>query len=149
MRKIFVTLLGIFAIVFAINAKDQPKKLNELPAITQQFLKKHFADKQFSYATQDTDLFDREYKVIFTDGDKIEFDRKGNWKDIECKKSPNGIPAAIIPATIRTYLAENYKDSKVVSIEYDKDSNDGYEIKLASGLELKFNKKGNFIRIDN
>lgn len=149
MKKIFVTLVCILAVVFAANAKDKPKKLTELPATAQQFLKKYFEDKQFSYATQDTDLFDGEYKVVFTDGDKVEFDSKGNWKDIECKKSINGVPAGIIPAAIKQYLDQNHKDSKVVEIEYDKNIKGGYEVKLIPELELKFNKNGKFIGIDS
>lgn len=148
MKKIFVALLFILTVVFAANAKDEPKKLNELPATAQQFLKKYFEDKQFSYAIQDTDLFDGEYKVVFTDGDKVEFDSKGNWKDVECKKSFNGVPAGIIPDAIKKYLAQNYKDSKVVAIEYDRGVKGGYEVKLVPQLELKFDKNGKFIRID-
>lgn len=149
MKKILATLLCIFAVAVTTQAKDQPKQLTELPSVAQQFLKKHFADKQLSHASQDTDMFDGEYKVVFTNGDKVEFDRQGNWQDIECKQSPNGVPTAIIPSAIKKYLTQNYKNSKVVTIEYNSGISDEYEVKLASGVELQFNKKGDFMRIDD
>lgn len=149
MKKILATLLCIFAIAVTAQAKDEPRKLTELPSSAQQFLKKHFADKQLSHASQDTDMFDGEYKVVFTNGDKVEFDSKGNWQDVECKNSPSGVPSAIIPSAIKKYLAQSYKDSKVATIEYDSGMNGGYDVKLSSGLELQFNKKGDFLRLDD
>lgn len=149
MKKILATLLCTFAVVFAANAEDKPINLSQLPAVAQQFIKTHFADKQFSYATKDTDLFDGEYKVVFANGDKVEFDSKGNWNDIECRQSPEGVPAAIIPASIKQYLAQNYKTAKVLDIEYDKEFKSTYEVKLNTGMELKFNKQGVLVGIDD
>lgn len=149
MKKILATLLCTFAVVFAANAEDKPINLTQLPAVSQQFIKKHFSDKQFSYATKDTDLFDGEYKVVFADGDKVEFDSKGNWNDVECRQSAEGVPAAIIPASIQKYLTQHYKTAKVVDIEYDKEFRSMYEVKLNTGLELKFDKQGTLVGIDS
>lgn len=149
MKKILATLLCTFAVVFAANAEDKPINLTQLPAVAQQFIKKHFSDKQFSYATKDTDLFDGEYKVVFADGDKVEFDSKGNWNDVECRQSAEGVPAAIIPASIQKYLTQHYKTAKVVDIEYDKEFRSMYEVKLNTGLELKFDKQGTLVGIDS
>lgn len=149
MKKILATLLCTFAVVFAANAEDKPINLTQLPAVAQQFIKKHFSDKQFSYATKDTDLFDGEYKVVFADGDKVEFDSKGNWNDVECRQSVEGVPAAIIPASIQKYLTQHYKTAKVVDIEYDKEFRSMYEVKLNTGLELKFDKQGTLVGIDS
>ncbi len=148
MKKMLITLLGALTLVSVATAKDQPRKLNEMPATAQQFLQKHFADKQLSYATQDTDLFDGEYKVVFTNGDKVEFDRKGNWQEVECKRDPAGVPAAIIPAAIRNYLTSNFSNAKVKAIEFNKEIRKGYEVKLDNGLELEFSQSGEFIRLD-
>lgn len=146
MKKILATLLCTFAIAFAANAEDKPITVTQLPTVSQKFLKTHFAGKQVSFATKDTDLFDGEYKVVFDNGDKVEFDSKGNWKDVECLHSE--VPAAIIPATVKNYLAKNYKTAKVVDIEYDKEFKSTYEVKLNTGLELKFDKQGTLVGID-
>ena len=85
----------------------------------------------------------KSYEVIFTNGDKVEFDNKGNWEEVNCKYS--AVPAAIIPATIQKYVTTNYPDAKILKIERDKKD---YEVKLSNRTELKFDLKFNLIDID-
>ena len=82
--------------------------------------------------------------VIFTDGNKVEFDKKGNWTEVNCKFSV--VPQGIIPAPIQKYVTTNYADAKILKIERDKAD---YEVKLSNGWELKFDSKFNLIDIDN
>lgn len=71
----------------------------------------------------------------------MEFDKKGNWKEIDCKLS--AVPAKLIPAKIASYLKSNYPGVKVLKLEK---GNNEYEVNLANGMEITFNK--NFVVID-
>ena len=91
----------------------------------------------------ESDFFYKSYEVIFTNGDKVEFDNKSNWEEVNCKYS--SVPTAIIPAAIQKYVATNYPDAKILKIERDKKD---YEVKLSNRTELKFDLKFNLIDID-
>ena len=81
--------------------------------------------------------------VVRKNGDKIEFDRKGEWTDIDCKYS--AVPTGIIPAPIAKYVADNYPDNKIVQIERDTRST---EVKLDNRMEIKFDKQHRVIEMD-
>ncbi len=143
-RTIF--LLAIFAsistTVFADN--DKPITIDQLPASAKQFINNYFSNSKVSFAKMETDLFDKSYEVIFTDGNKVEFNKNGEWTDVDCKFTQ--VPEGIVPQKIKDYIVTNYKDTKIVEIDHDRKD---YEIKLSNGLELKFDLKFNLIGIDN
>ena len=56
------------------------------------------------------------------------------------------VPGEIVPPEIARYVGQNYPKQRIVSI--DKESG-GYEVELSNGLDLKFNKAGQFKRIDD
>lgn len=114
-----------------------------MPQPAQQFIKQHFADSKVALAKMESDFFYKSYEVIFTNGDKVEFDNKGNWEEVNCKYS--FVPTAIIPAAIQKYVTTNYPDAKILKIERDKKD---YEVKLSNRTELKFDLKFNLIDID-
>ncbi|MDR1895394.1 MAG: PepSY-like domain-containing protein [Prevotellaceae bacterium] len=144
MKKISL-LLVCFAITTAAFAdKDKAISVDKLPAGAKQFIETHFAASKVALAKVETDFMDKTYKVVFVDGSKVEFNRKGEWKDVDCKYSQ--VPSAIIPQKIREYVIANHPDAKI--IEIDRDRRD-YEIKLHNGLELKFDLKFNLIDIDS
>ena len=84
------------------------------------------------------------YDVVFTNGYKVEFDKKGNWQEVDC--NVDAVPTAIIPAAIRTYIQQNYANSLIVQIDKDRH---GYSIELNNGLDLDFDSDGKFRRIDD
>ena len=43
--------------------------------------------KSTACAVMESDWFDKSYDVIFTNGDKLEFDKKGVWTEVNCKYS--------------------------------------------------------------
>lgn len=146
MKKMILSLvMGTIALttVSTALASDKAVTINQLPQKAQQFIKQHFAQNTLSYAKQDTDMFDGEYEVVFTDGVKLEFEKNGDWKNVECKKTE--VPAAIISQPIKDYVAKNHAATKIVKIERESKE---CEVKLSDGRELKFNLKGNFIRYD-
>ena len=144
MKKLVLFLVCLFAIQAAVWADDdKPIKVEQMPQRTQQFIKKHFSDSSIALAKMESGFFSKSYDVIFTNGNKAEFDKKGEWKEIDCKYSQ--VPTGIIPTAIQNYVNKQYPNTKVLKIEKD---DRGYEVKLSNGWELKFDKKFNVIDID-
>lgn len=135
---------ALFVRTAAFADLEKPVTLAQLPAAAQQTIKKHFADRQIALAKVEIEVFGKTYDVIFTNGEKIEFDSKGQWRDIECRQSR--VPAALIPAAIANYVKKNYPQTTILKIERDRRS---YEIELSNRLELKFNNSFQLIDIDD
>ncbi len=145
MKRIILSLTALMlAAGTAFADNDKPITVDQLPAAAKQFIGKYFADAKVSYAKMDTELFDKSYEVVFTEGNKVEFDSKGEWKDVNCKFTK--VPEGIVPQQIANYVATNYKEAKIVQIDRDKHD---YELKLNNGLELKFDLKFQLIGIDD
>ncbi|PIF31170.1 putative PepSY-like beta-lactamase-inhibitor [Flavobacterium sp. 9] len=143
--KLNLTICLIAGLIFGLSANAQKTviKKEALPANAQAFLKTHFGSKKPSYILEDKEILSTEYKVQFDNKTEIEFDKKGNWKEVDAKD--NKIPSSIIPKKIASYVKANFPKEKITKIEL---GSSGYETKLTNGLELKFNLKGDFTKID-
>lgn len=144
MKQILLALVCFFSVqAMAWTDEDKPITVSQLPQTAQQFIKKHFASHKVALAKMDHDIFNKSYDVIFTNGDKIEFEGNGKWSEVKCPK--NGVPGAIVPEQIKNYVQNHYKGTKILSIEKDKTT---YEVKLSNNFELKFNKAFKLMDID-
>ncbi len=128
----------------AIADNDKPISISQLPATAQQVIKKHFGKKKVALAKQESGLFEKSYDVVFNNGEKVEFDRKGNWTEINCKLS--SVPTGLVPAKITQYVKSTYPGAKILEIEKD-DSQ--YEVKLSNMLEVTFNRNFQVVDIDD
>lgn len=145
MKKIvflFVSLFVMNLVAFADN--DKPIQVSEMPKDAQQFIKNHFANQSVALAKMETDFLDKSYDVIFTNGDKVEFDKKGKWTKVDCEHTQ--VPSEIVPVAIQQYVSKNYPDAKVIKIELT--DRKGYEVDLSNGLDIEFDKKMNVRKID-
>ncbi|MXO06206.1 PepSY-like domain-containing protein [Flavobacterium sp. HBTb2-11-1] len=141
--KLAVYVIAGLMLGFSANAQKTVIKKEALPANAQTFLKTHFGSKKPSYILEDKEILSTEYKVQFDNKIEIEFDKKGNWKEVDAKTGK--VPKSIIPKKIASYIKANFPKEDVTKIEIE---TSGYETKLTNGLELKFNMKGDFIKID-
>lgn len=145
MKKITAIILSLAACwVMAACSGERPVELNGLPEQAQQFLETYFADAPVAYARQSKGQIDKEYKVVFIDGGKIEFSRRGQWKEIECRSG--ALPAGIVPQPIADYVASNYDAVSVNKIERLRR---GFEVGLSNRLELKFDRDFRLTEIDD
>lgn len=145
MKKLFVLFLCVATLPFIAKAdNDKAIQFNQLPQMAQQFIQKNFTSTKVSYVKEESEFMDKTYDVIFANGDKVEFNKKGEWKEINCKF--NQVPASVIPALIQKHITENHPNTTVKKIEKDKR---GYEVKLSNGLELYYNKQFNFVGMDD
>ena len=142
MKKI-VFILMAFVMTLWIPAQadnDRVISFDQLPAQAQTMLKKHFADKVPLIVTMDFD----DYKIMYQSGEKVEFDKKGNWKEIECKAS--AVPEALVPEQIKAYAKKAFPAAKIIKLDRDRR---GYDMKLNNGMEVEFDKKFKVVEIDD
>lgn len=148
MKRIFrILMIAICCMVscnMAANAgNDKPISVNALPAKAQTLLNNHFNSQKVMLATIESGVVSRSYDVVLQNGTKLEFDKKGNLTEINCKQGI--VPALLIPQTIKNYLKDNYAGQSVKKIEMNKNE---YEVELTNGLDLTFNKHFQLIDID-
>lgn len=145
MKKLVFLFACLFSITLNVSAgNDKPIQVTELPKVAQQFIQNHFGNQSVAMAKMETDFMDKSYDVIFTNGDKVEFNKKGQWKNVDCKHTQ--VPQAIIPMNIQKYVAKNYPDAKILKIEVT--DRKGYDIDLNNGFDIEFDKKFRVIEID-
>lgn len=148
MKRIFrILMIAICCMVscnMAANAgNDKPISVNALPAKAQTLLNNHFNSQKVMLATIESGVVCRSYDVVLQNGTKLEFDKKGNLTEINCKQGI--VPALLIPQAIKNYLKDNYAGQSVKQIEMNKNE---YEVELTNGLDLTFNKHFQLIDID-
>ena len=145
MKKIVFLFISLFAMnLVALAGNDKPIQVSDMPKAAQLFIKNHFADLSVAMAKVETDFLDKNYDVVFTNGNKVEFDKKGNWTNVDCEHTQ--VPVAILPEAIRQYVSKNYSDAKVLKIEVT--DRKGYDVELSNGFELEFDKRMNVIDVD-
>lgn len=144
LRILMIAICCMVSCNMVANAgNDKPISVNALPAKAQTLLSQHFNDQKVMLATIESGVVSRSYDVVLQNGTKLEFDKKGNLTEIDCKQAT--VPAKLIPQAIRNYLKENYPAQAVKKIEMNKNE---YEVELANGLDLTFNKHFQLIDID-
>ena len=148
MKRIFRILMIAICCMLTCNmaanaGNDKPIAINALPAKAQTLLNNHFNNQKVMLATIESGIINKSYDVVLQNGTKLEFDKKGNLTEIDSKLGI--VPAKLIPQAIRNYLKENYPAQAVKKIEMNKNE---YEVELANGLDLTFNKHFQVIDID-
>ena len=144
LRILMIAICCMVSCNMVANAgNDKPISVNALPAKAQTLLSQHFNGQKVMLATIESGVVSRSYDVVLQNGTKLEFDKKGNLTEIDCKQAT--VPAKLIPQAIRNYLKENYPAQAVKKIEMNKNE---YEVELANGLDLTFNKHFQLIDID-
>lgn len=123
--------------------KNKPIQVNELPAKAQTVLNTHFSGQKVTLATLESEIIDKSYNVVLQNGTKLEFDRKGNLTEVDCKQGT--VPAKLIPQPIKSYVQANYSGQNIKKMEIDKNE---HEVELSNGLDITFNKRFKVIDID-
>ena len=107
MKKILsILVLAIVAVQFAFAGDVITKDAKELPLNARNFINQYFSKPQISYIKIDSEFLSKKYEVTLTDRTEIDFDKKGNWTEVDCKKG--AVPAALIPVSIKDYVKKNF-----------------------------------------
>ncbi|WP_353134784.1 PepSY-like domain-containing protein [Pseudopedobacter sp.] len=144
LSKFLTAVLIVFTANSAI-ANDKVITFNQLPSKAQKFIKTFFSQADILTVTEETEyLVQKEYTVILNDGSKIEFDSNGEWEKVDAHTK--SMPVKIVPGSILSHVKKSFPNTFVKEI---KKSTNKYEVEISNGLELEFNRKGEFIRIDD
>ena len=139
--KFYLLMAMVMTMSLTMSADDDDRVITyqQLPQSAQSFLKQHFAKKVLLVVTADWD----DYTIVYESGEKVEFDKKGNWKEIVCRTSK--VPADVVPQQIKAYIQKNYPGKSVVKLDRHRSV---YEVKLNNGMEIEFNRNFQVINVD-
>lgn len=143
MKKSFTIIIFAFMCIVACNAQEKIIPVNELPVGCSDFINNHFPRTEIKYAKLDSDVL-ATYEVTLNNGIKIEFNKKGEWTEIDANLLK--VPTTIIPGPINEHVNINHPKVAVSMIE--KEGNNT-KVRLSDGTELEFNKAYQIIEIDN
>ena len=130
--------LGLYA------ANDRVIQSKQLPKAAQLFLAKHFAGRAVSLAKEDRDFSGTTYDVRLADGTELEFTSAGAWKEVDGNHT--ALPLSFIPAPIVKTIQAQHAGDAIVHIEHKRR---GYQVELASGLELLFDTRFQLVGYDD
>ena len=143
MKKYFSVVLMALCSLTAC-AKEQVIAYDQVPEPAKAIVAAHFDASQISYVTVDKGLLDWDYDIKFNDGRTIEFNKAGELQKVDCKLTE--VPSALIPEQVRAYVKANFPNAFIT--EWGKDDR-RWKAELNSGLDLEFNSKYEFVRIDD
>ena len=144
-RTFLATVLSIVFAMVAVACHSSDEKeigYTELPVQAQQFVKQYFPSATYTYVEKEKDNGKWEYEATLSDGTKIDFNNKGEWKSVDCKFS--ALPSGIIPDVIAADIAQRYPSQQPYKIEKEIG---GYEIDIP-GIDLYYSNNGKFIRAE-
>ena len=144
MKRIIALILSLSVFALSAKADDKPIDYEQLPAAAKAFIQSDFSSLSISFITRDADLLDTTYDVHFTNGLKLEFNSKGEWKEIS--NATALIDTKYIPKEILASIASRWPDAGIKKIERYRQ---GYEIELTNRLELKYDKHFRLVEIDD
>lgn len=135
----FVAVLA-FGAVSCSDDKDEPVPSAELPVKAKEFISTYFPTATITLTTKEK----HEYEVTLSDGTRIDFDKAGEWKDVDAAAGKT-VPTGFYPSAIDENVAEVSPEAGINEISKE---NYGYEVELLSGVDMKFNHEGAFISFD-
>ena len=141
-KYLSVVLIALCSLTACANEQVIP--FDQVPEPAKAIVAAHFDASQIAYVTLDKGLLDAEYDVKFNDGRSLEFNKAGELLKVDCKQTE--VPAALIPEAVRAYVKANFPNAFIT--EWSQDDR-RWKAELNSGLDLEFNSKYEFIRIDD
>lgn len=147
MKKLFLILISFLAMSAFVSCEDKPVTPDNLPAKAKSFLNTYFPGVAITSVVKEED---GDYDVDLANGTDVDFRPNGDWKKVDCHNMP--VPQGFFPASIATYVSNNYVGSYIEEIELE---NNRYKVSLvdATGFEtdfdLVFDKNGNYIGLDD
>ena len=143
MKKSVICMLAALGMTAAAYAStDKPAMYDKLPERARMFIGEYFGNRNVEAVKKER--YPIEYEVVFADGAKAEFDADGDWMEVNCRRE--SVPAVIVPAQIREYVADKYPSQNIVGVSRDRR---GYDVELSNGYELGFDRKFRLVDFDD
>ena len=143
-KKTLTLIATLIIPIILMSCSDKIIQPSQLPQNAQDFIQQYFPGIDVAYVKLDSELMKKTFEVRLEDGTELEFTGKGDWDSIDCKRK--AVPAELVPEAIAGYVQSNFPTQTITKI--DKEPY-GYEIELSNDLDLKFNKDGKLISVDD
>lgn len=143
MKKLFAMVLCTLSVIACAKDNKQVITIEQLPEAAQTIVATYAQNEPVAIVVMEKDLLETEYEVRFSNGNEWKFDGSGAVESLDNKV--NALPLELIPTEIVTYVDQHFASQSIR--EYSVDRND-FEVKLTSGLELKFTKSFQLIQTD-
>ncbi len=140
MKKLFLILTTI--ILLTGCEKETIIQGNQVPEKIKTYLETHFLNYSVLQLLEDREGFNLTYDVTLEQGYFLEFNRKMEIIEVTGTQT---IPHSVIPSVILTYVQTHFVEESILSWDL---SDRIQEVTLDNGLQLEFEKEGNFLRID-
>lgn len=144
MKRIFRLTIALFLFAIVTNAQDRIIHQTELPMEIQHYLKMHFPNNKVIKVEEDKGYYSTSYEIKLQNDIELEFDGVV-IKEID---SDTRLPNSVIMPSIIEFVAINYPNSYIKEWERN-DKGTKQQVKLNNGLELEFNRIGQFIKLDD
>ncbi|MDO4764005.1 MAG: PepSY-like domain-containing protein [Flavobacteriaceae bacterium] len=143
MKKRFFT--AVLAVLVSVVSYAQETVIGkaQLPKVVQQNITKYFGNKNISSIVKDREGLKVVYDVYFADQTEAEFASNGELKEV---KNYNRVPDNVVPKKILAYVKRQYSGAVITHWEKERNKQ---KVELNNGLELEFDLRGNFLRLDD
>lgn len=137
----YLILCALFLITFKINAQNKADntKQNQLPVEITSYIKTSFPNHKILKHNLDSD---GEVEVYLDKDIVLDFNKKNEIKSIDGKSK---LPDSAIPPKILKYIKTSYSANSITDWEIDDKIQ---QVTLDNGVELEFNKAGEYILTD-
>jgi hypothetical protein len=137
-----ISFLGLICFWLTSCEKDKVVGPGELPTAATKYISDHFPDHSILQVKKELDNLRKSFEVILSDGYKLEFNKSGEIRGAEGSKA---LPNSVIPVKILEYVQANFEGQGIRDWELDDNQQD---VTLMNGIEIVFDKNGNFLRLD-
>ncbi|UTC63699.1 PepSY-like domain-containing protein [Treponema sp. OMZ 788] len=141
-RHIFLFAVFLLLSSCMLYGKEMLINFTDLPEKAQNYVKTHFPDAKPLRAEKEKDGLSVKYEIKLDNMIELDFNSKGEITGIDGNSK---LPDSVIPKEILDYVKKHYPDNYITDWNLEKKTQ---EVELDSGLELKFDLKGKFLRID-
>lgn len=143
MKRVTLVATLLCALTFSACARDkQPVAFDNVPEQVQKEVLKNFTKDQIQFVIADKEFLHYEYEFVLSNGLELEYDDKAVLLQAESK---SGVPEALIDTEILSYIKTTFPNAVITEYKLD----DGRkEVELNNEMELIFDKKNQFLRID-
>lgn len=141
-KNLMLTVMAL-GLTFAASAQEQTLQKEEIPNEITEFIEQHFPSTEVISAVKDKDDMEVTYEIELLGGLDLEFNEN---KEIISADSDSPLPESVIPAKLLEYVNAQYAGQKITGWELDDNEQ---QLELNGGIELVFDKNGNFLRKDD
>lgn len=147
MKRIIKLMSVLLVACIALGAmsckddKEEPVNPATLPDQATTFISTYFSTANIVSAVSDKN----KYEVLLSDGTRIDFDKDGNWKDVDAAAGKT-VPTGFYPAAIDNYVIATAPQAGINEISKEVR---GYDVELTTGVNWHFDLEGTFVGVDH